>query len=57
MAQQEAQAEIDRLGLIVQGFQQEEHINLTYRATEALLRSVPSFSDDNTALFRYHECT
>ena len=57
MAQQEAQAEIDRLGLIVQGFQQEEHINRTYRATEALLRSVPSFSDDNTALFRYHECT
>ena len=57
MAHPEAQAEIDRLGLLVQGFQREDHMNRTYRATEALLRSVPSFSDDNTALFRDHEVT
>lgn len=54
---QEAQAKIDRLGLMVQGFQNDDHMNRTYRATKALLRSVHSFSDDSTALFPNHEVT
>jgi len=42
---------------MVRGYQNEEHMQRTYRAIEAVLRSVPSFSDDNTTLFRDHEVT
>ena len=57
MAQQEAQNEIDRLAQLVRGYQGEEFLQRTHRATEAILRSVPSFSDEPSTLFRDHEAT